>query len=65
MSKSWFLNNLTKIDDNDEVKGPPKIDHYDGPHELKPVIKKSISTVLQCIFRTPTIDRNFFQQLPS
>ena len=61
MSNDWNWNNWVDLGDNDEINGQPETDHYNGPHGLKPGVINQFSTVLQCIFATTTMNKEFLK----
>ena len=65
MSDEWNWNNWVDLGDNDEINGLPETDHYNGPHGLKPGVANQFSTVLQCIFATTAMNKEFFKRLAS
>ena len=50
---------------DDAIEGPEEYDHYNGKHGLKDGIGDSFETVLQCIFQTTAMNRDFFKRLAS
>ena len=60
---NWKWNNWEPHDIDEEIEGPTEHDHYSGPHGLKPNICKRFFTVLQCLFETTAMDRDFFVRL--
>ena len=60
---SWKWNNWEPHDIDDSIDGPTEHDHYSGPHGLKPNMCRRFFTVLQCLFETTAMDRDFFVRL--
>ena len=48
---------------NEEIPGPKEVDHYNGCHGLKEEIGDRFSTILQCIFQTTCMNRDFLKDL--
>ena len=65
LDENWKWNQWEKINDDETIPGPFEDDHYSGPHGLNPVYTLSFQTILQCIFNTTAMDRNFFKRLCS
>ena len=61
----WCWDQWDEIGDNDEVEGPKEHDHYDGKYGLKDGVGESFHTILQCIFKTTAMNREFFKRLAS
>ena len=61
--KDMLWNKWEGIGDNDDVVGPIESDHYNGSHGLKAGVENSFQTVLQCVFQTTPLDRDFFKRL--
>ena len=47
----WKMNKWYIIGIGDDITGPPEVDHYNGPHGLKPGVADIFETVIQCIFK--------------
>ena len=63
LGDGWEWNKWEEIGDDDEIPGPVETDHYNGPHGLKDGVGGSFHTILQCIFKTTCMDRDFFKRL--
>ena len=63
LGDGWLWNQWEEIGDNDVIPGPSEYDRYNGPHGLKEGVAESFTTVLECIFRTTCMDRDFFKRL--
>ena len=59
----WLWNKWEEIGDDEEIPGPKEDDHYNGRHGLKEGIGAKFSTILQCIFETTCMNRDFFKRL--
>ena len=56
-------NKWEEIRDDDDVGGLFETNHYNGSHSLKAGITNSFQTVLQCVFQTSPLNRDFFKRL--
>ena len=63
LGDGWKWNNWEPHNIDDKIKGPTEHDHYSGPHGLKPNVSKRFLTVLQCLFETTAMDRDFSVRL--
>ena len=63
MSDEWDWNNWDDIGDEEEIRGPPENDRYNGPHGLKPGVINRFKTVLQCLMTTTALSLDFFDRL--
>ena len=53
LNLTWESHKLSvTIGIDDDVPGPHEVDHYNGPHGIKPGGADSFQTVLRCIFCT-------------
>ncbi len=59
----WVWNKWEEIGDDDEIPGPKKDDHYNGHHGLKEGVGEKFTKILQCIFETTCMNRDFFKRL--
>ena len=50
---------------DDTIVGPEEHDHYNRKHGLKDGVGDSFETVLQCIFQTTAMNRDFFKRRAS
>ena len=63
LGDEWQWNNWEEHDIETEIEGPKEDDHYSGPHGLKNGVSKKFVTVVQCLFQTTAINRNFFVRI--
>ena len=63
MSDEWDWNNWNDIEDEEEIRGPPENDRYNGPHGLKSGVTNRFKTVLQCLMTTTALSLDFFDRL--
>ena len=63
LGEEWQWNNWEEHDIDTEIEGPVEDDHYSGPCGLKSGVSKKFVTVVQCLFQTTAINRNFFVRL--
>ena len=59
----WFWNKWEEIGEDEEIPGPKKNDHYNRRHGLKEGIGAKLSTILQFIFETTCMNRDFSKDL--
>ena len=63
LGEEWQWNNWEEHDIDTEIEGPKEDDHYSGPSGLKSGVSKKFVTVVQCLFQTTAINRNFFVRI--
>ena len=63
LGDGWLWNQWEEIGDDDAIPGPSEYDRYNSPHGLKEGVADSFTTVLECIFKTTCMDRDFFKRL--
>ena len=59
----WLWNKWEEIGDDEDIPGPKEDDYYNGRHGLKKGIGAKFSTILQYIFETTCMNREFFKRL--
>jgi len=63
LGNDWKWDQWQDIGDEDSIPGPPETDHYNGPHGIREHVATYFQTILQCIFSTTAMDRDFFKRL--
>ena len=63
LSEGWAWDHFEEFDDDGPIPGPEETDHYNGPHGLRPNVRGSFRTILQCIFQCSCMDRSFSRGL--
>lgn len=63
LGEDWKWDQWEDIGDEDSIPGPLETDHYNGPHGIREHVATSFQTILQCIFSTTAMDRDFFKRL--
>ena len=63
LTEGWAWDHFKEFDDDGPIPGPEETDHYNGPHGLRPNVRGTFRTILQCIFQCSCMDRSFFKRL--
>ena len=63
LSEGWAWDHIKEFYNDGPIPGPEETDHYIGLHGLRPNVRGSFKTILQCIFQTSCMDRSFSRGL--